>query len=160
MDAWMELTLLGKVTLAVVLGGIVGLEREVRHKAAGLRTHMLVTGAAALFTCLGELLIRYYATLASPSLVQADPTRIIQAIAVGIGFIGAGTIIQREEEERVKNLTTASSILFTSGIGIATGLGSYYLAAGGTVLALIVNSALGTVEKRYKSRRKERIEAE
>jgi len=105
-------------------------------------------------------LIRYYATIASPSLVQADPTRIIQAIAVGIGFIGAGTIIQREEEERVKNLTTAGSILFTSGIGIATGLGCYYLAAGGTVLALIVNSAVGTVEKRYKGRRKERIEGE
>ena len=155
MEWQVQVEMIFRVAIAVLLGGVVGMERELQRKAAGLRTHMLVTGAAALLACLGEMLIRIYALPAAPdAAIRADPTRIIQSIILGIGFIGAGTIMHTQQRERVKNLTTAGSILFASGIGIACALKQYTLAVGVTGLLLLINSVVGVMEKRYTRRAK------
>lgn len=146
MTGTLELIGIGKVLLASLLGGVMGIERERAGKAAGLRTHMFIAGGSALFVQLGEIMSAYYAGQAGIERMVADPTRVIQAIVVGISFIGAGTIIQNSKEERVKNLTTAASILFTSGIGIAVGASAYLFAAGITLLGLVISSGVRLVE--------------
>ncbi|MCW4005337.1 MAG: MgtC/SapB family protein [Candidatus Bathyarchaeota archaeon] len=114
------------LVLAVVLGAVVGLEREFAHRPAGLRTHVLV--------CLGSCLF----TIVSVSF-SADPARIAAGIVAGIGFIGAGTIWA--EVDKVKGITTAASLWATSAIGITVGIGDYPLAVVVTVLVFLVLSA-------------------
>lgn len=132
-----ELQLLLRLVLASALAAVLGWERERAGKAAGLRTHALVGLAAALYTGLG--------TLAAAELhssdpgFRADPIRILQAVALGIGFLGGGIITAGSREEgHVSGLTTAASIWSTAAIGIAVGLGHYALAAGATLLQLVV----------------------
>lgn len=155
MDLHSQIIVIARIVLALLMGAIVGIEREISHKSAGLRTHMLVAGAAALLTCLGSLLIISYNEALPEGMVRADPTRVIQSIILGVGFIGAGIIIQREKEERVRNLTTAGSILFTAGIGIAAGLGQVYITVAATIMLLLINSLLGKLERRYKTKMKQ-----
>jgi putative Mg2+ transporter-C (MgtC) family protein len=131
-----ELSLLLRLVVAAGLAGILGWEREFAHKPAGLRTHMVVGIAAALFTVLGEL-----AMSDSPAGAvgpRPDPIRVIQAVAVGIGFLGSGIIFVAKEGDRVLGLTTAASIWATAGVGLAAGTGRYLLAAGSTGLLLLV----------------------
>ncbi|MFL5472486.1 MAG: MgtC/SapB family protein [Gemmatimonadales bacterium] len=123
--------------MAAVLAGILGWERESAHKPAGLRTHMVVGIASALFTALGELALQDQATTAG-SVARGDPVRVIQAVAVGIGFLGSGVIFVAKEGDRVRGLTTAASIWATAGVGIAAGSGRFLLAAGSTVLLMLV----------------------
>ncbi len=136
-----------KVLLAVILGGVVGLEREFANKPAGLRTHMLVAGASALFVVLGDTIVLHFESSLTGYASMADPIRIIQAIVVGISFLGAGTIIRLDREERVEGLTTAASILFMSAIGITVALDLMYLAVGATLLVLIINRGVGILSK-------------
>lgn len=136
-----------EVLIAVILGGVVGLEREFANKPAGLRTHMLVAGASALFVVLGDIIVLHFESSIPGNASMADPVRIIQAIVVGISFLGAGTIIRLDREERVEGLTTAASILFMSAIGITVALDLIYLAIGVTLLVLIINRALGIFSK-------------
>jgi putative Mg2+ transporter-C (MgtC) family protein len=136
------------VALAMFLGGVVGIEREMKGKPAGLRTHMLVCGSAALLVIVGNFLIEHYAQTLKWNLVNSDPTRVIQAIIVGVSFIGAGTILHPDKVERVKNLTTAGSILFTTGIGLSVALEKFALAIVVTFLLLVVNSIVGFIEKK------------
>jgi putative Mg2+ transporter-C (MgtC) family protein len=131
-----ELPLLLRLMVAGVLAGILGWEREFAHKPAGLRTHMLVGIASALFTVLAELAMREQPEDAFG--VRADPVRVIQAVAIGIGFLGSGIIFVAKEGDRVLGLTTAASIWATAGVGLAAGSGRYVLAAGTTVLLLLV----------------------
>jgi putative Mg2+ transporter-C (MgtC) family protein len=133
------------VAMAAVLGGLLGVERELANKPAGFRTLMLVAGASALLMILGETVYAAYApaTGASPAL---DPTRVIQAIVMGIGFICAGTIIRRSEGSRVEGLTTAAVILMAAAVGIAVALKQLLLAIGMTVLTLIVLIGFRAVE--------------
>lgn len=138
MGALEQLLLLGKTALALVLGGVIGYERDVADKPAGIRTHMLVAGSAYLFMVLGEALMAG-PRLPDEELVSADPLRLLQAIVVGISFIGAGTILKRSESETVENLTTAASILVASTLGIALALDHYVLAFGVVALVLLVN---------------------
>lgn len=154
----MQLKIIGEVALAMMLGGIIGLEREFADKPAGLRTHMLVSGAASLMVALGTVSVQYYSGL-FPENVRADPIRIIEAIVTGISFLGAGTIILRDRMERLEGLTTAASILFVSGLGISVALNQRLLAIGLTVVVLIVLTALrGTdiwikkIKRRYRDR--------
>ncbi len=142
-----QLQALIEVLLAAILGGVVGLEREFANKPAGLRTHMLVAGASALFVVLGDIIVLHFETSLTGDASMADPIRIIQAIVVGISFLGAGTIIRLDREERVEGLTTAASILFISAIGITVALDLIYLAVGATLLVLIINRALGIFSK-------------
>lgn len=136
-----QIDLIITVLIAVLIGGIIGLERELAGKPAGFRTHMLVAGAAAFFVRLTHVLISTPIDISMPNsvIIQTDPVRIIQAIIVGFSFIGAGTIIQRKSEERIEGLTTAASILFTTGLGIAVAYNQYLASIGVAIVILVVN---------------------
>lgn len=142
--AQLELAL--NVLVAAVLGALVGLERELAKKPAGLRTHMLICSAAALFVHLGKLIA--YAVPQGSDEINIDPTRIVHSIVIGISFIGAGVIFQNERSGNVKHLTTATSIWFIAGVGIAVGMELFLLAALSTLLVLGVNALLGLLEKK------------
>lgn len=146
MEFGIEWTVILKVLVAIGLGGLIGLEREIVGKPAGLRTHMLVGGAAALFVILGDLMIRNYSGPIS-DIIQADPIRIMEAIITGISFLGAGTIIFKNKQHTVEGLTTAASILFISGIGITVALGKIGMAFVLTILVILILQLLTFVER-------------
>lgn len=135
------------VILAMILGGIMGMERELAQKPAGLRTHMLVAGASSFLVVLGDIMIKNYSGIpVVQDAVQADPIRIMDAIITGISFLGAGTIIFNKNDT-VEGLTTAASILFSAALGIAVALQEYLLATILAVLATLILSGLGFIEK-------------
>jgi putative Mg2+ transporter-C (MgtC) family protein len=142
-----QLRLVGEVALAMVLGGAVGYERERAQKPAGLRTHMMIAGAAALFVALGNALVVEYASEPFGELIRADPTRIVVAVVTGIGILGAGTIFRRSDDH-VEGLTTAASLLFVGALGAASAVGQYTLAVAGTALALLSLRGVGLLERR------------
>jgi putative Mg2+ transporter-C (MgtC) family protein len=136
---WSELTfgiadrrqlviLVFRLLMAALMGAAIGYERERAGKAAGLRTHILVTSATAVFVlaCAG-------AGFASDPL-----SRIIQGIATGIGFVGTATIIKEKSEDTIQGVTTAAGIYMAAGIGVAVGLGEIGLALISTALCLII----------------------
>ena len=131
-----ELQFLIRLLVAAALAALLGWEREHAHKPAGLRTHMLVGIAAALYTAIAELAVADISP--NEEGFQADPIRAVQAVAIGIGFLGSGVIFVSRHEDRVLGLTTAASVWATAAIGIAAGLGRYVLAVGATVLLLFV----------------------
>ena len=143
-----QLQVLGIILVAMVLGGVIGWERETADKPAGLRTHMLVARAAALFVALSDLLVSQFGSTKGSDLIRSDPVRIIQAVLTGISFLGAGTIIRRQGKEHVEGLTTAASLLFVSAVGVAVALNQFALSIGVTVLVLVTLRGLGAVEKR------------
>jgi putative Mg2+ transporter-C (MgtC) family protein len=106
-----------RVLVAAALGGLLGAERERAGKAAGLRTHMLVALGASLFVLFP----------AEAGMSTSDLSRVIQGVATGIGFIGAGTILKRAESDEIQGLTTAASIWLTAAIGMAVGAGQLWL---------------------------------
>lgn len=152
MDATTELQLLGKVLIAAILGGLVGLEREFAEKPAGLRTHMLVGGAATFLVILARQMVL---TFEEQDILNTDPVRVMEAIIVGISFLGAGTIMKysREGERVVEGLTTSASILSVAAIGIAVALDTYILAVGVTILNVFINWGLGYMAHRISSGR-------
>lgn len=137
---------IGKVVFSIFLGGLIGLERELAGKPAGLRTHMLVAGASTLFVILGDIMIHQFSQTQILKTIQTDPIRIMEAVITGISFLGAGTIIFRNQESTVEGLTTAASILFISGIGMAVALSEYILAASLTVVVIGILFLLGLVQ--------------
>ncbi len=143
-----ELQILGYVALAMLLAGIIGLERELANKPAGLRTHMLVAGAAAFLTGIGELLVTRFDV--PEALIQVDPIRIIEAIITGISFLGAGTIIRNREENQVEGLTTAASLLFASAIGIGVVQQQFILTGGAVLLVWVTLRMIKFIEGRGK----------
>jgi putative Mg2+ transporter-C (MgtC) family protein len=144
-----DLGVLAQACLALVLGGAIGFEREASGKWAGLRTNMLVCLAALLFTKTGLLATAYASEVLAADLVEADPVRIIQAIAVGISFLGAGVVFRDTEGHRVRGLTTAATLLTVAPVGIAVALERYVLAVGVTILVLLVLRGVGFVERRF-----------
>ena len=123
-----------RLSLAAVLGGMIGAERELRDREAGLRTHLLVSLGSALFTIVGAY--GFHAFLSSgASVVRADPTRIAAQIVTGIGFLGAGAIIRHGLS--VRGLTTAATLWVVAAVGMAAGAGYYSVAAITTALVLI-----------------------
>lgn len=136
LDPEIELPLLIRLIVAGALAAVLGWEREAAHKPAGLRTHMLVGIASALFTVISELAVQDYPGAGAD--LRADPLRVIQAVAIGIGFLGSGVIFVAKSGDYVLGLTTAASIWATAATGIAVGLGHYVLAVGSTVLLLLV----------------------
>jgi putative Mg2+ transporter-C (MgtC) family protein len=140
----LELMILGRLLVAGVLAGALGWEREKAGKSAGLRTHMLVGIASALYTGLAELAVEDYS--AASGGFRSDPIRAIQAVAVGIGFLGAGVIFVAPSGDRVRGLTTAASIWATAAMGIAAGLAHYLLAAGATLILVVVLRVLERFE--------------
>lgn len=141
----LQLRALLDILIATLLGGLLGFERETKEKPAGFRTNMLIAGAAALLLILGKYIAgEMQATLNEESL-GVDPTRIIHAIIVGVSFIGAGTIIKSPDDETIRYLTSAATILFSAGVGICTGLQLYILAGGVTLLGLIINYVISKI---------------
>ncbi len=134
-----ELLIVLNIAIAAILTGLIGLEREIKNKPAGLRTNMIVGSAAALLISLGKIIVASYAESDLNEHIQADPTRVIEAIIVGISFIGAGTILKGQGEEKVYYLTTAATVLFSAGIGISVALEKYVLAITATILIFIIN---------------------
>lgn len=130
-----ELNLALRMTVGLVLGAIIGFERELHRQPAGFRTHSLVSLGAALFT-----IVSAYG-FSGP---MVDPTRIAAQIVSGIGFIGAGTILQYRGH--IRGLTTAASLWSVAAIGTAAGAGLFVLAIMGTVLILVILSLLDRVE--------------
>lgn len=131
-----DLSILARVAVALALAGILGWEREQAGKSAGVRTHMLVGMAAALFVMLGELVIwrfQHYSDL-----IRLDPIRVIEAVVTGVSFLGAGTIFLTRGKDHVAGLTTAASLWMTSAVGMAVALERYVLAIGSTLLLFVV----------------------
>ncbi|NJN84647.1 MAG: MgtC/SapB family protein [Caldilineaceae bacterium] len=146
------LEILGHAAIALLLGAVIGIERELADKPAGLRTHMLVAGAAALLVSLGDILLSFF-TVNSSSTIQSDPIRIVEAVITGVSFLGAGTILRRRKAGEVEGLTTAASLLFVAVIGICVGLSEVMLAIGATMLALVTLSGVKLLEKWLKDTR-------
>lgn len=121
-----------RLTIAAVLGGILGYERERKARSAGVRTHMLVAVGAALFV-IGPM---------QSGMPIEDMSRVLQGVVQGIGFLGAGAIIVRTAQHQVEGLTTAANIWVTAGIGVIVGLGLEATAIMSTVLVLIILAAV------------------
>jgi putative Mg2+ transporter-C (MgtC) family protein len=137
-----------RLLLATLLGAVLGWEREARDKPAGLRTHMLVSIGSATFTLLGFETAAELSEHAGESGHEGvDPTRIIQGIVGGLGFLGAGSIIKARGSEDVSGLTTAASVWYTGALGVACGMGAYVLALISAVLGMLVLSVLGRASK-------------
>jgi len=153
MNWTMQFEIIGEVALAMLLGGVIGFERELADKPAGFRTQMLVAGASALLVGLGDALLIHF-LVDGKSTVTADPIRIVEAIITGISFLCAGTIFRRSSTEQVEGLTTAASILLCAAVGISVALRQFVLAVGVTLLALIVLRGLTGIEKRLAGKRK------
>lgn len=132
-----------RIVVAALLGGVIGFDREMSNKEAGLRTMMLVSLGASLFMVSGLLLIETYQVDGSNTLL--DPNRMAGYIVSGIGFLG-GAIIFREGN-RTKGVTTAASIWAVTGVGIACGAGRFIVAGGATVLIVIVLAVLAHGER-------------
>jgi putative Mg2+ transporter-C (MgtC) family protein len=152
-EAHAQLQLLWQVAVAMLLAAVIGLEREFAHKPAGLRTHMLLSGASSLLVGLAFTIVRQYAASTDYPMLKVDPTVVIQAVVTATGFLGAGTILRRPDSpEGVEGLTTAASLLFVAGIGVCTALGQIWLAAGVTFLAFGTLHAVGWVERKLEKR--------
>jgi len=141
-----QLNILLNVVVASILSGIVGFEREKAQKSAGFRTNIIVGGTSCLLVKLMVVISVSFSDSVPAELIQIDPIRMIEAIIVGVSFIGGGTILKSPKEEKIKNLTTAATLLYSSGIGISVALDQFVLAAGLAVLAVIINLVLGWLE--------------
>jgi len=143
-----------QILLAAFLGGLVGMEREHKRREAGLRTFSLVSLGACLFTVIAIYLSSNAEHLGY--LAQIDPTRVIQAVAIGIGFIGSGVIIHHKLE--VEGLTTAAALWTTAAIGIGVGVQLYSLAILGTILIIGVLAGFRLIEERLFHKKSEENE--
>lgn len=128
MADFVQITL--RLSLAAIFGALLGIERETKGKAAGVRTHMLVAVSCALFVLIPQM----------SGTTNAEMTPVIQGVIAGVGFLGAGTIIKGRDDESVRGLTTAAGIFMTAAIGIAAGLGREATALLSTLLALLIFS--------------------
>jgi putative Mg2+ transporter-C (MgtC) family protein len=137
LEAFLEdLTRLG---IALLLGAMIGVERQLAGQAAGLRTHVLVSMGAAVFTLAG--------LAATGTENPTDVSRVVQGVAAGVGFIGAGAIMRSDHESNVRGLTTAGSIWVAAAMGTTAGLGEWALAAAAGCATLVVLVVLKPVSR-------------
>jgi putative Mg2+ transporter-C (MgtC) family protein len=139
-----ELEIVVRLTMATVLGALVGIERELRDHAAGLRTHMLTAAAAALFTVL-TLELHLEVREASADRIAADPIRVVEAVTAGVAFLAAGAIIHGHGT--VHGLTTGAGMWLAGAIGVACGIGRFTIAIMAMVLTVIVLSLFSAFER-------------
>lgn len=140
-----NLDIIIRLSVAMVLGVILGIERTVAHKTAGMRTYGLVSMGAALFVIISEMVAKDFLPTSA-----IDPLRMASQVIAGIGFLGAGLIIFQESGQRISGLTTAAGLWVSAGIGIAAGFGFFSLAIFATFLSLFVFTILWFIEKRIK----------
>ncbi|MBL8267572.1 MgtC/SapB family protein [Steroidobacter sp.] len=133
-----------RIMMAVVVGSLIGLDRELRNKPAGLRTHILISLAAALFTLITFELHEQFT--GEDGTKTADPVRIIEAVTAGVAFLAAGAIIQ--SRGNVHGLTTGANMWLAGALGVACGAGYYFLAFIGTAFAVVVLVVLAKLERR------------
>ena len=133
-----------RLGLAALLGFLVGLDREARGRALGLRTNMVVGVGACLFGILAVQIVAVWGH--GPGQVRLDPTRVVEGIIGGIGFLGAGAILHARGE--IRGATTGATIWAVGGVGLAVGLGFYATAIGGALLVLFIVTVLGIAERR------------
>ena len=135
--------IIAQLILATFLGALIGLERELKRKEAGLQTYSLVALGTCIFTIISfELFNSFFGKTG----ISFDPSRIIMAIAIGIGFIGAGVIFR--QSSGVIGLTTAAGLWATAAIGIAVGVKLYFLAIFTTFLSLFILAGFGLLEEK------------
>lgn len=154
MDVLTEGELLLRFGAALVLGGVVGIERERKQRPAGFRTMILISLGSALFMIVAHQVIAlavqkqgFAQTPGQPALGAAEMSRVLQGLMGGIGFLGAGAVIQ--SKRAVRGLTTAAAVWVTAGIGAACGLGLYVVAAIASGFAMFTLVVLELVENRY-----------
>ena len=148
---WIQLQrVLIRLVAAIAVGAVIGFQRERAGKSAGLRTHMLVAMGSALFVLEGE----------RSMMSMSDLSRVIQGLATGIGFIGAGAILKESAERKIEGLTTASGIWMTAAAGAAAGLGRVGLALLSIVLAWVILAIVGAIEPRIAKVKTRRSPAE
>lgn len=140
-----DLTRLG---IAILLGGVIGLEREWKGHWAGLRTHIIVAMGCAIFVIAGIEMVGHESEAV---------TRVIQGVASGIGFLGAGTILKLDDKQEIKGLTTAASIWLAASLGTAAGSGEYALSIAAALASLFVLGVLGPIEHTLERKRKQRF---
>jgi putative Mg2+ transporter-C (MgtC) family protein len=139
-----ELEIMLRLLLAAGLGGLIGLDRELKDRPAGLRTHMMTALAAALFTVL-TFEMYFYIRQHEPD-TTADPLRIIEAVTAGVAFLAAGTIIF--SRGKIQGLTTGAGMWLAGAIGMAAGSGFYWVAVISAVIALVILSLFKWLERR------------
>lgn len=143
LDGFNTVSIAVRLALAVICGGIIGMEREHKRRAAGFRTHILVCVGSAMTPMIGEYLLSLRAL--SPENFSADPLRLAAQVIAGMGFIGAGTIIVTRRRQ-VKGLTTAAGLWTAAIVGIAAGAGCYLEAAFATFLVLFTEIVFSKIE--------------
>lgn len=143
-----ELEAIGAAAYAMLLGGVIGYERELKNRPAGFRTHMLVAGAAALLMTMSHLALQDPPASDDSIRLTSDPLRLVEAVISGVSFIGAGTIFARKHGQQIAGITTAASLLMVAVIGLIAGVGNFLLATAATVLTLLVLTVLNFVERR------------
>lgn len=141
---------IAKMAFAMLLGGAIGFEREIKDRPAGFRTHMLVAAAAAMLTGIGSMMLAESA-YGSEVRIRIDPFRLVEAVVAGVAFIGAGTIFAHRGAA-VVGITTAASLLMAAAIGVAAGFGYAWLALSATAMTLAVLTALSWVDRRMARR--------
>jgi putative Mg2+ transporter-C (MgtC) family protein len=144
----LDMALVVRLLLASLLGGIIGLEREIHGRPAGFRTHLLVSLGSCLFCITSLEFYRLFGNFSGSGPMGVDPGRIAAQVVTGIGFLGAGAIIR--EKAAVRGLTTAACLWVAAALGIACGIGLFYLAISVTVVALANLLLLKQVEKRLR----------
>ncbi|MFA6386316.1 MAG: MgtC/SapB family protein [Candidatus Paceibacterota bacterium] len=132
-----------RLFIALILGMIIGTERVWAHKTAGMRTYALVSMGSALFVVISNEMVRYYAGFSG-----MNPLMIVSQIVVGIGFLGAGIIFNKDS--KLVGLTTATGLWVSAGIGMASGLGLFNIAIIATILTLFIFVVLWYIEERIK----------
>lgn len=127
--------MIAKLLLSALLGGLIGLEREMHARAAGLRTHILVATGSTLIMMVSHYMFILYQDQTASSIVRLDPARIAAMTITGIGFLGAGTIIQ--SKEMIRGLTTAACLWIIAAVGLSVGCGFYIPAVITSAIALV-----------------------
>jgi putative Mg2+ transporter-C (MgtC) family protein len=147
---WLQqLEVVIKVIIAGCLGGVVGLERELANRPAGLRTHAILASAAALLVGTADFLVMHFVDETAPAVLRADPIRVVEAIVTGVSFLGAGTIFRKRDGGTIEGLTTAASLLLVAAIGIVIALGQMLLGVLVTLLTLVMlRTVARVVEKK------------
>jgi len=148
----MEIEIIGQLLLATFLGALIGLEREIKKKGAGLQTYSLVS----LATCLFAIILFQFLNLFSGKDTIFNLAGLIQAVAIGLGFIGAGVIFR--QSSGIVGLTTAAGLWMAGAIGIATGAKLYFLAIFSTLLTLLILAGFGLLEEKLFEREKRKLE--
>ena len=139
-----------RILVAAALGGVIGIERELRDQPAGFRTHMLVAVGACLFTLVGAFGFQSFTGGTDTHRIQADLTRVASQVVVGIGFLGGGTILRHGGT--VRGLTTAATLWVTAAVGLAVAMGYFFAATATSILAVITLAGLKPIERRFLAR--------